>query len=377
MKRVVLAIGLSLAALLAALPVLPARAADNQAFLGIFAETSTMKMAGMPEIQLPPGVKLPNMPGIPSFGKPERKLTVRLWSPGIAPAGATASLAVPAGLKQGDKLDLELYRPEPGQTEDTSVAPGPGAMPDMDKFTIKLYWGSSDTVKPGQPKVITFGDLPPEQKQAMKAEAAKMRQSTSYFYKPDWTTGYWPTKAQPGTIDPEARLAGKYDLTSSYTGNVSIEAPDNVDFLAPIEMTSPNLAQRPSLAGPLVFQWKPIPNLLGSIAMVMGMEGQTTLILWTSSEIPAQWSADYDYMQMADVKAKVQTTEFMAGDRQDVHVPAGIFKNADMAMFRMTGYGPGAALAQGQPLPRIQTKNSLSIMLGGKRMAGMGGMGGR
>jgi len=44
-------------------------------------------------------------------------------------------------------------------------------------------------------------------------------------------------------------------------------------------------------------------------------------------------------------------------------------------MFMMVGYGPGAALDKGQPLPRIQTKTTLSIMLSGKGMSGMAGMG--
>jgi hypothetical protein len=64
-------------------------------------------------------------------------------------------------------------------------------------------------------------------------------------------------------------------------------------------------------------------------------------------------------------------TVFMKGDRAAVTVPAGIFANADMAMFQMVGYGPGAALDKAQPLPRIQTKTKLNMMLGGKKMPKM------
>jgi hypothetical protein len=46
-----------------------------------------------------------------------------------------------------------------------------------------------------------------------------------------------------------------------------------------------------------------------------------------------------------------------------------------MAMLTMVGYGPGAALGAGQPLPRIQTKTSLMATLGGKAMSGMGNLG--
>jgi hypothetical protein len=64
----------------------------------------------------------------------------------------------------------------------------------------------------------------------------------------------------------------------------------------------------------------------------------------------------------------VSKTIFMAPDRTSVAVPAGIFKDADMAMMTMAGYGPGAALDKAQPLPRIQTKTTLQLMLGGKKV---------
>jgi len=52
-----------------------------------------------------------------------------------------------------------------------------------------------------------------------------MQRRTSYFYKPDWTTGYWRPNGQPGRIAPTASLVGHYALTTSYTGNVEIDAP--------------------------------------------------------------------------------------------------------------------------------------------------------
>ncbi len=352
-------------------------AVGDQAYLGMFVETSVMKMAGMPAPQLPPGLdlsKIKNMPGMENmmsmFG-PKRKLDVRLWSPGIAPQNASASIAVPAGLKQGNKLDLEIYRPEPekGSTSSGSGSAGPGGQTQM---TIKYYWGSSATVKPGQPKVISFGSLTPEQKKRMEEASRKAQSTGSYYYKPDWTTAYWPTKKQPGMIAKDATLPGTYSLTTNYCGNVTIDCPANVDFLAPIEMTSPDLDQRPDLTQALELQWKPIPNLLGSHAMIFGMEGKNTIIIWSSSEIWREdmMSVDWGFLQMAEVKQFVKDTIMMAGDRTSVTVPAGIFKNADMANMMMVGYGPGAARDNTQPIPRIQTKTSLNLMLGGKKMAG-------
>ena len=369
MKRLVLAVCLLLAAT-------KAFAADNQAYLAIFAATKVSRMAGMPAMPaLPPGMDMSKMPGMSMLsGAPERMLEVRLWSPSIAPPEALAYIAPPAGLKQGQRLDLGIYRPEP----EKAAGPGefnPDAMPD---FTIKLYWGSSDTVKPGQPKIIRWQGLTAEQKGQLRKEAARSPKAGSYFYKPDWTTAYWPTEKQPGKISKDASLIGNYALTTNYTGNVALDAPPNVEFLAPIELSSPRLEAPVPLEPAIHFAWKPIPNALGLHAAIFGMEGKSTMVMWSSSEVytPEAMSADWGYLEMAQVLEYVNSTVMMKGDRASVAVPAGIFANCDMAMFNMVGYGPGAALPEGQPLPRIQTKTTLNVMLGGKAMAGMGAMGG-
>jgi len=352
-----------------------AYAPNDQAFWGVFAETKVMKIAGFKMPELPAGMDLSSMPGMANLpGKPSRSVQIRLWSPSIAPDGATASVAPPLGLKQGPKLDLELYRP----TAKDEKGPDLGEY-DFSKnpeFTIKIYWGSSKTVREGQPKIIKFGALTPDQQAMMKADAAKSnpRATESYYYKAGWTTGYWPTKKQRGKIANDASLVGNYALTSSYTGNIAIDAPQEVNFLAPIDFSAPNLEEKLDFTKYLGFQWNKIDNALGLHARIMGMEGKNTLILWYSSEVFNEGLAgiDYDYMQMADVKQKVKDKVFMPGDATAVDVPEGIFKDSDFVMMMMVGYGPGAALAEGQPLPRIQTKTSLMAMLGGKKMKDMG-----
>lgn len=344
-------------------------AQQDQAYFAILAETKVGRAVGAPVFdlsQLPPGIKLPSEAMMYS-GKATRVLNMRLWSPTIAPANAEASVAPPAGLKQGPKLDLELYRPGPSETTGGKVKDfDPDSNPD---FTIKIYWGSSETVKEGQPKVIKWTGISADQQAAMRESAREAQASSSYFYKPGWTTGYWPTKKQPGNIGDDASLVGKYSLTTNYTGNVDIEAPSNVTFLDPFDITSPNLEKKIDFKKAMNFQWKQIPNALGEFASIFAMEGKNTLILWSSSEVFADMMmADMGFMQMAEVRDMVGKTIFMPGDAMKVSVPAGIFQNADMVMMKMAGYGPGAALEKAQPLPRIQTKTTLQIMLGGKQM---------
>ena len=354
-----------------------ALAADNHAYLAILAETTAHKTAGMPAMpEMPAGVSIPNLPDLKAMlgGAPQRLLNVRLWSPGIAPADAFAYIIPPAGLKQGDRLNLEIYRP-PTETVEGGK-PGPGAEA-AQGFTIKIYWGSSETVRPGQPKIIRWEGMTPEQKATMQKQANEARGQSSYFYRENWTTAYWPTKTQPGKIAPDASLVGNYALTTNYTGSVAIDAPSTVNFLAPFELTSPKLDRVVPLADPIRLVWKPIPTALGLHAAIFGMEGKNTLILWSSSEVETEgMMTDWGYLEMAKVLELVKSTVMMKGDRTSATVPAGIFQNCDMASLSMVGYGPGTALDQGQPLPRIQTKTTLTVMLGGKSMPDMSGLGG-
>ncbi|MEZ0324275.1 MAG: hypothetical protein ACAH95_00055 [Fimbriimonas sp.] len=348
-----------------------ASTAEDQAYFAIFAETKLMRIAGMPAMdipELPAGVSLPGGISIP--GKPSRSLNVRLWSPSIAPSNATATVAPPAGLKVGGQLKLELYRPT---AEEQSGKGGGGGFNDNPEFTVKMYWGSSATVQPGQPKIIKWGTLTPEQRTEMnkRTREAQPGAQGSYFYKPDWTTGYWPTKSQAGAIAKDASLAGTYSLTTNYTGNVAVDVPAGMDFLAPIELSSPNLDNELDFTKTLLFQWKPIANTLGQSAFAMGAEGKNTLILWTSSEVFTEAAmGDMGYLQMAEVRQRVADKLFMPADQTKFNIPAGIFKDADFAMLNMVAYGPGAAADKAQPLPRVQTKSTLQVMLGGKEMKG-------
>jgi hypothetical protein len=91
--------------------------ADDQAYLGIFAEIKVMKMPGVGDVadlSEIPKESLDKMPNIDlMMGKPEMSLNVRLWSPGLAPPDATTWLALPARLMQGlrpERLRRDLHR---------------------------------------------------------------------------------------------------------------------------------------------------------------------------------------------------------------------------------------------------------------------------
>jgi hypothetical protein len=359
---------LALASIAAAASLQPV---DDQAYFALFAETKVTRIAGMPVRKmpkLPPGIKLPAAIAIP--GMPTRLFNVRLWSPSIAPDSATASLTPPGALKLGNSLPLELYRPTAVTPGSGSGATGSGGGTPSD-ITIKVYWGSSETVKEGQPKVFKLSDLAPEQLAEMSKRSSQMNPnaSESYFYKPNWTTAYWPPARQQSSIDDDASLVGSYSLDSSYTGKVAMDVPAGIDFLAAIDVTSPDLSQKVDMDKSISFGWSPIAGALGELASIFAMEGQNTMILWSSSEnYTANVLGDNSYLQMSEVRQRVEDHSFLGPDTSRVSIPAGIFKDADVVMLNMVAYGPGAATDKTQPLARLQTKSTLSLLLGGKKM---------
>jgi hypothetical protein len=353
----------------------------NQAYFAIEAETSDSRAAGLPKIQLPTGIPLPAGITLPPevrdmlAGSSSRKLSMRLWSPTVAPDGATAAVIPPAGLGQGPRLDLVLYRPKPGDGAGSTLAGNAGSLGSVGDFTMKFYWGSSKTVRPGQPKIVHVGDLTGDQKAQAEQAIAHAKASTSYFYKPGWTTGYWPTKDQPGKIDDAAALPGTFIVKTNYTGVGLLSVPPDVNFLDKIALTSPDLSRRPDLTQGLPLAWNQIPGLLGMYAIAVGMEGNNTAVIWSSSEVEAFPFFD-NFLEMAQVRKFVEDQVFMAGDRSACDIPAGIFANADMATLRLVGWGKGAARDNSQPLPRLQTKTTLNVLLGGKLVAAFAGFGG-
>jgi len=347
-----------------------ALAADDQATLRIFADTHAMKIAGMPPMpEIPEMPNMPNLPfkipglgGMPGMGGAMRMLSVRLFAPLIAPDKATASLAIPGGLKLGQKLDLALYRPQPEKPEEGEV--NPDQVPD---FTILRYWGSSPTVKPGQPETFSWADITPEQKATLREEMKKAAKKAGYFYRDDWTTGYWPNGKATGIIDKQASLVGHYALTTTFTGNSQLEVPAGVDFLDGINLTSPDLTTFPPLDQAMTFQWDPVPGVLAYHAMIMGMKGEKTMINWSSSEVKEETMGNWDFLSADRIAELVEATVLMAPDCQEVTVPAGIFQDCDFVSLTMIGFGQGVQ-ADGQPQPSLQIRTTLMVTLGGKQM---------
>jgi len=372
--------------LLGLLSLPPALWGDQTAYLGIFAETSVFKMAGMPEFSPPPGAGqegrndsgMPDLPeGMPGMGKmpgmgrnseagmppmpgqAQRSLKVRLWAPGEAPQNASAELAVPSGLQLGSTLKLQLDRPE------KSSESAAGGNISSSKFKIYRYWGSSPVVKEGQPQVISWDGLTPEQKAMVERSN---RQLTKDAERPGYSQAYWPgSRSGQSRIGSQAEPAGAYQLNTNYTGNVAFTVPADIKFLPAVELTSPALSSAPDLTKSIELSWKEIPGVLGYNVTVMGVKGRDTIVIWSGAENLSGRDIGSDFLGMEEVSRLVAAKSLVAPDWCRSTVPEGIFRDCDTVQLIINGFGT-AFSASGQPTPRFQTRTTLMAILGGKMM---------
>lgn len=371
MKRLILA--LSLLAVASA----PLLAETRKADLAILAETRADIMPGMevPEGFDPEMLKgfpgMADIPGLSGLFGPKRSLEILLSSPGKAPSDAYARVTAPASFKKGPVLNLEIEKPGKPVPWESGTDEAENRMPDKQKeFVIKRYWGSSQTVRQGQPEVIKWSTLNQQMQGQIQAAVAKAK-LFGELAEPDNTRAYWPNKPDDYNIAKDASLAGEWKLDTNYCGTASLIAPTDVTFLAPFEFSGALKSGDIDLNSAITINWKAIPGLLASEAGAMGMEGENTLILWSSSEKKTDnWMGGGmgGFITAAEAQAGVKDGTLIAPDKTTVFIPAGIFKNCDMATLTMTGYGKGAASTGDKVNARIQTKTVATVMLGGNMM---------
>lgn len=282
----------------------------------------------------------------------QRSLMATLVSPGNAPASATADLDIPAGLKLGSTLNLEI----PRDAENNPGALGFEGNKQFESWEFHRYWGCSTTVKPGQPKVMKGSQISSEAL-ARAAEAARK----AGLKGPETSYAFWPnSKVKPNQlrIDPAAAAPGKYNLRTNYVGSVAFDVPGNVSFMEPIELN----VDGQDLGNSIKLSWKAVPNTVGYYAMAMASKGNNTHVMWISSEVPNGF--DQGWGTTAETKALVEKGVYMPASKLECSIPAGIFKGCRGVSVRIVAHGPSFTQMGSRPSVRVLTESSAMTTLG-------------
>lgn len=295
---------------------------------------------------------------------------------------AEALQAVPAGTQLAPTLKLQTpEKPKPVPREQGEEEPS-----DWDyeppKGKLVLYWGCSETVRPGQPKVINL-------ETATLAELGKFfesRRATQRGTHAAVGRPVWPSKADRRALPAGASIAG----THAFTGQ---GVPENFRFDLPAAQDlMPAITLRQTDKGSFVLlEWDAIPTarayFLGSMGGIDGEGGGDvpTMVLWTSSELPDTGFGLFDYQTNAAVDRWLKDKVLLSPGTTRCAVPK---QAAGQGLLRAIAYGTELNMAY-PPRPadpavawepdwnvKIRVKSMTTTMMGMEGgMPGMGDMG--
>ena len=112
--------------------------------------TQNQSIPGMSDEMSGMGGFMGKMMGGPGFG-PHRSLLLQLNSPRPLPQEPSASHDIPPGQKMGESLPLLIPQQEKRKAE---YERAPQERVEKPKARMLIYWGCSETVGKGQPRVI-------------------------------------------------------------------------------------------------------------------------------------------------------------------------------------------------------------------------------
>ncbi|GAB4216426.1 MAG: hypothetical protein Fur007_16410 [Rhodoferax sp.] len=315
-------------------------------------DVATISVAGMddmPDMGALGGL-MGGMPGLGSVGfgathgmMPGRWLDLAVRTQ-RKPAGAQALQAIPPGQAMGPSLTLLPVKAAPQQPSMPAprgdTEPDDDAPPQQPKGRILLYWGCSDTVRAGQPKVLDFS----------KASAADYGRFMMGRAVRD--NG---AKAIPGhAIWPNAKHQQKIPANASLQGTHTLSGeglPEGWQFaLGAAQDFMPKLAitHQGGGAGATRLRWRALPTAQAYFLSAMSGSDQgdvSEMVIWSASELPEPGWGLLDYASNANVAQWLKEKVLLPPGQTECSIPEGIFAKAESAMLRGIAYGQELNLA--------------------------------
>jgi len=291
---------------------------------------------------------------------------------------AEALQGVPQGTGLAPTLKLQApEKPKPAPRTDVEDEPAPlDYEPPKGKFL--LYWGCSETVRPGQPKVLDLQTATlAEFGKFMESRRATQRGTHAATGRP-----VWPSKDDKRALPAGASLVGQH----AFTGQ---GVPESFKFgMAAAQDIMPEIKLRQTDQGnSILLEWNAIPNarayFLGSMGAREGSGDDVTMVIWTSSELPDSGFGLFDYQTNAAVDKWLKEKVLLAPATTKCAVPK---EAASQGMLRAIAYGTEVNMAF-PPRPtdpkipwepdwnvKIRVKSMTTGMFGMQDMPAMGGM---
>ena len=239
-----------------------------------------------------------------------------------------AAQAVPQGTLLAPSLKLvapkEQKAPPPPPGDET-VTPHEYERP---KGKMYIYWGCSETVRPGQPRVLDMATAAPADfQQFFAGRRATQRGAHSAVGRPQW-----PNLEDARLVPDGSSLVGEH----AFTGQ---GVPDGFRFSLPAAqdiMPAIALTQR-NADGATQLDWAALPTARAYFIAAMGARGENEMVFWSSSDVPETGMGLVDYQTNAAVDRWLKEKVLLEPGTTHCAVPSGAL--GEGAMLRMIAYG--------------------------------------
>jgi hypothetical protein len=312
-------------------------------------DVATISMAGMddmPDMGAMGGMLggmtgMPGMGGV-SFGATRGMMPGRWLDLAVRtqrkPAGTEAVQAIPPGQAMGPSLTLLPVKPQaqkPGQKGGSM-----DEVPERPKGRILFYWGCSDTVRPGQPRILDFAKAGVED--YGKFMMGRATRDTGALATPG--NAIWPNETHRQKVPPQASLTGQHALSGDgLPASLQFAIGQQQDFMPKLALVSQGGGAAASQ-----LTWQRLPTAQAYFLNAMSGSdhaGATEMVIWSSSDVPEPGWGLMDYASNANVDKWLKEKVLLPAGKTDCAIPAGIFAKAEGAMLRGIAYGQELNLA--------------------------------
>ncbi len=246
------------------------------------------------------------------------------------PAGTNGTHAIPPGQNMGASLPLEpVPRPQPGGTSSPDSRPE-DVERQKPKGRLLLYWGCSETVRPGQPRVLDMATAGPmDFAKFFVGRYAPERGATS-----EPGRAVWPNERDRQRVPRNASLQGEHAISGEgVPPSLRFAIGEQQDFMERLNLAAPGDPK-----GPVLASWNAVPTARAYFLSSVGGSGDD-MVLWSSSELPEAGLGLMDYLSNAQVDQWVKDKVLLPATTQKCAIPAGIYGQAGGAMLRGIAYG--------------------------------------
>jgi hypothetical protein len=276
-----------------------------------------------------------------------------------------ATQAVPAGSKLAPMLNLLSPKEQKAPPADDET-PTPPENFERPKGRIYLYWGCSETLRPGQPRVLDMATAAPmEYGSIFQSRHATQRGTHAARGRP-----LWPNPNDTRMVPDGASLVGEHAFAGQgVPDNFRFAIPAAQDIMPPFELNQRNAD------GATLIDWKTMPTARAYFLAAMGSRGRDEIVFWSSSELPEAGMGLNDYQTNSAVDRWLKEKVLLAPGETHCAVPKGAF-SGEGAILRAIAYGSELNLAY-PPRPadpkkpwepewaaKIRVKSVTSAMLG-------------